>query len=814
MKNFLFLIFSLFLIPILGHTQSLSSGSISGSAQEQGQQQSGSGYLDYVSGQKRSQTKNQIFILDDFSGGLNSKENPITLSKNQGQVVQNVRLDTQLKAITKRSPTLLYGTTSSNPIIGLFRYYNFSGSKTLLASSLNQIYKGNDLNGVFTSIFNLPQPSNREQWLTWNNQAIMSDGFNAPVKYDGSSASATYLGSLLATDSGSGGGGVTGVYSYKVSCFTNNSAGAGPFELNLGVASNTITATGNPINLSMIPICEQTYLGEPVVGRYIYRTKAGGSDYFLLPNGTLDNVVTTLSDSNADISLSTTYPVIPNPIVSSPPMGKLSLIFQDRLWFANNPSFPSRVYYSEIGSQDVFLPTSYFDIRADDGDQVTMMQDVLGIMTIGKTNTVQKIYTPVITGVPAADWTISDPFSFVGCVSPYSAQNTPIGLLYLGNNGIYFFDGNFSTLLSDPVTPVINDIKNSNFINVWSAFYKNSYYLSYTSNSSGGSTNNRVLDFNLTNKSYSIDTSNINIFTVERGGNDIETLYGGDSNNGNVYVYTNQTKDIINKTQSDFSGTFNNAWYLPVAGGGDAENALIELANTATIDALIGTVDSLSGTIQENSLTGNYVSPPFDVGASSFDKIYWNETLPTSGSQVTLAVRSATSDASISAASWSQEYNNPSGSDISSNTAGNVIQYRISLTSDNYAFTPTLYSTNNYVVDLAYNIAQKTTETTIPLEWKSGWIDFGAPAYKKALKKIYVEYDSSSTGNMNINFTNYTGQQANFSINLSNNPSEYIEYFPNGMFIGELFNIDITESSLNALKIKRITIVYDIEPLV
>ena len=177
--------------------------------------------------------------------------------------------------------------------------------------------------------------------------------------------------------------------------------------------------------------------------------------------------------------------------------------------FINISENPSRVYYSEINNQDWFLPTSYFDIRANDGDQVTMLQDVLGILTVGKQNTIQKIYTPVITGSPAADWSISDPFAYVGCVSPYSVQNTPIGIMYLGNNGIYYFDGNFSTLLSDPVTPAITDISNSNFANAYSAFYKNQYYLAYTSSSSGATSNNRVLVYDTLSKAFDIDTSNV-----------------------------------------------------------------------------------------------------------------------------------------------------------------------------------------------------------------------------------------------------------------------------------------------------------------
>ena len=50
---------------------------------------------------------------------------------------------------------------------------------------------------------------------------------------------------------------------------------------------------------------------------------------------------------------------------------------------------------------------------------------------------------------------------------------------------------------------------------------------------------------------------------------------------------------------------------------------------------------------------------------SIFNKIYWNETLPTSGSQVNMYVKAASSDSALSAATWCGPFTNPSGSNIS-----------------------------------------------------------------------------------------------------------------------------------------------------
>lgn len=749
--------------------------------------------------------KNKIFVLDDFSGGLHDKSSPISQPKNESQIATNLRYDTQLHALTKRDKILVYGTAStSSPILGMHRLYLDDGTQVLLTDYSNKVSKGNDTTGAFTDILTLSQPSHKAQWETWHNIGVMTDGYNQPVKYDGKSSSATYIGSLLALDSGAGSG-PNGTYTYEVSCYTASN------EYSLGTPSNSLTVTNHAIALSMIPVCPDEIIGAVVVGRKIYRTTNGGSTY-KLQSTIADNSTLTATDSTADGSLGAT--LTPD-LIFKPPVGKLIAISNNRLWILNDPSHPSRAYYSEDSSHDIFLPSSYLDIRPSDGDEITCGANVLGKFTICKTNTIQKIYFDTnSTGDPATDWSISEPFSFVGNHAMYSAVNTPIGLIYLSNNGIYNFSGQYSELLSDPVTPDIKDISSSDISNTWASYFKNSYYLSYKSTASGASTNNRVMVYDLLTKAYDIDFLNINVFDVLRGGSDVEVLYSGSSINGNVYAHNQNTKNIIHKRQADFTGAFTNMRYIPTSAGGNPESPILELARTATIDALVGTIDSLTGTIDRSSTTGNYISQPLDINASTFDKIYWNEILPTSGSNVTFAVRSATNDSAISAASWSSEVSDPSGSDISHNTAGPVVEYRISMTTDNLAFSPTIYQNDNFNVKLAYNTAGATDETTIPFEWETGWMDLGAPAYKKTLRKIYVEYESGSSGTLNINFTNYTGQNSSFTIDLNKYPSEYIAYFNNGAFVGELFQMDISENSLNALKIKRITLMYDIEPIV
>lgn len=91
-----------------------------------------------------------------------------------------------------------------------------------------------------------------------------------------------------------------GVYYYLVTFVDNNS---GETSQALSTTANITTTTNNQdINLSAIPTGPTG-----TVKRNIYRTKVGGSTYFLLTTLN-DNTTTTYSDTTADASLPATNP--------------------------------------------------------------------------------------------------------------------------------------------------------------------------------------------------------------------------------------------------------------------------------------------------------------------------------------------------------------------------------------------------------------------------------------------------------------------------------------------------------------------------
>ncbi len=910
--------------------------------------------------------KGLVYVLQNFSGGLNTKLNPYELPPSQATTAENIRFNKSLHSISKRDNLNTYGIASAaDPITGIFRHYMKDGSKVLIVTHGSEIDKGNDTTGTFSKILSLTTGGHNWQWVTWHNIAIGTDGYNAPVKYDGTSSSATYLGSCLATDHGSGSGPVTGSYTYKVTFYTAS------YEILFNVASNTITANGDDIDLSMIPIGPTQYGGETVLGRRVYRTTSNTSTYKLLSNGQIaDNSTVTLTDSDIDGALGGNMPS--GAATYQPPTGRYVLVQNNHLFFANDPSnSPSRIWYSEDGLHDVYINTSYLDVRQNDGDAITFIKGNLGLLTVGKNNTIQKVY---IDGAdPSANWSISDPFSYVGCQAPYSAVNTPTGIVYLAKDGLYRFNGQWSELISESVTQVIEDISPADLEACWGIYHNNMYHLAYTSETSGQHFNNRVLVLDFLSKAYEIDILNINAFTTFNSGNDWGLLYAGASDSGNVYAYSSEVNEVVHKAQSDFTGLFDSMRYIPTTAGGDINSPILEIARTNTIGEFTGTIGSLRGTIARQDYNGYYVSQPLAIGAKTFSKLYWNQTIPTAGSSVNFKLRtsptgqknllyndsfefwdhwpyeatpvtthpnkwlltqggtggaatasSTTTTLGVYSAQLTQSstgqtvlsqilpnssnyrgltmsfdgwikssnsaakavyfqvtdgattrtYNysnsgnwqeaatsltisstantittkcvieatansiayfdqtmlvqgttatndwtawstpaitNAVGADISGVTANVYLQYLISMTTDDLTKSPNIIRQSGFDVRLTYNKEGAPQSTSIPLHYRTGYLDFGNPSRPKIIRSIET-YHSGTTGNLVIKVENFEGLSNTWNIDTSTYPTHYKEYPLTGAFRGREFVFDITSDGTTPVNVSKIIVHYDLDP--
>ena len=785
----------------------------------------------------------RVYSIYSFDKGLNSQISPYILGENQATIANNVRFNNGAGGVAKRPIMIAYGEAGSHTVRGLHRFYKANGTKKLILAGSTKLYVGDDDAGTFQTIKTGLTDGKRWQFVTYQDKAIGMNGFDRAIKYDGSilvtdntdghrtaNELCAQLGAPFAELNTGANLDASSWYMYKIAFYngtTYSYSNAKSNPIKTGATVRDITLTDIPLGPA------------GTTQRIIYRTVGDASQAAVEADASYyqvatiaDNTTTTYNDAVDDTTLladaAPTRATVEAGTNVTPPLGAIATIHDERLFIGGNKTTQSDISWSDILNPDHYRPVDFLEIRADDGDAVTFLKEHLGIMTIGKTNTIQKIYTE---GPPEA-WIVSAPFSFIGNISIYSAVNTPRGIVYLGLGGLYVFNGQSSSLLSDAVTPAIKDILVTNFAEVAGFYFKNEYHMAYASTNAGGTTNDRVLVYDFVRDAFSIDTKEINTFTAFDSGSDFGVLYLGSSDtDGKVWADEGSPPLLIKRTKTEFnSGTFDDARVY----GDDENSPTMELSWDTTIDAAVGTINAQVGDINRPDTDGTWTSPVYQINASALDLIYWNESLGSTG-DVTFQIRSgatATVDGSWSA--YSSTLTNPNGGDISGITANDYIQIKINLSTTDIDFTPTLFVTDGFLFKLTYIKAGATPETDVLSVWQSGWKDFGVQGYKKFIHRIKVFY-TGTTGTITFNYQNDENDVDNsFTIDLSksagqsdvdgnkytgDSTNKIFTFFPpaNSLTIqspiGQYFMFNISETGEDDWTINRIECIYTAEEI-
>lgn len=801
----------------------------------------------------------RFYTISDFSKGLNNHISDTLIPDNQAVEATNVRVNNRFGSLGKRELLLTAWDAGSSSINGLHRYYKSDDTvKTIIATG-TYLDIGDTSGTTTTHIASVLTDGKRWQFVTYKDIEIGTNGSDQPVKYDNhtlttantdnartASDLCAQLGAPFAQLSSENGGNdldASSWYQYKVVFYDGSIYFCSQARSNPILTGSTV----QNITLTDVPI-------GPVgtTHRYIYRTLGNASraacvadTTFYLVKDLSDNTTTTfddyLSDDDADADNAPTWATSSaGGIYVTPPMGKYLNIHKERLWIGGNSINQSDLYFSDDGNPDFFDPDDFFVIRADDGDEITFIKTFLGLLTVGKTNTIQKLYTD---GSASTDWYASDPFSFIGCPAPYTVDVTPKGIVYLGRKGLYLFNGQNSSLISDAVTPEINDISQTDITNAVGIYFNDEYKLSYTSSFSGASVNNRVLVYNFIRDSYVLDTENINCFAAFNSGIDTGVLYSGSSlADGYVVAHTSSTPVLVKRFKSEIdAGTFDDTYSY-----GEENFPYIELGWSCTIDtwltnlqaknASINTIDDIitylpDAIIDRPDTDGTWTSSIYQIDASVLDKLYWNENLGSYG-DITWQVRLGATSGACASASWETVVTNPNGSDLSGITANAFIQFRANLSTTDILYSPYLYLADGYLFKLSYSKIGTANETSVLSTWKTGWRDFGIPGYKKQIQRIRVFYKGTK-GLLNFNIIGSDGDiNKTFVIDLSKTPDfsttdEYsgdsdlkvftflapINSSSEPSLISQLFQYEITENGNTGWELLKIETMYSAEEI-
>jgi hypothetical protein len=504
--------------------------------------------------------------------GMNNKTEDLDLQDKWVEVAQNCRFEDEPGSVDKREPVTFFNETStgSGGVVGLKRYYTSTGVTTFVMVHGTKAYVGNDVTGTFTEIRSNLSEGKRCSFEVYQDLLICGNGFDNLWAYDGSGDNLTWeLGACKAKPvSGESGSVDAGVHYYAVTIGTGT-----PHVC--GAVSNTITTDGtdNAVQISHIPL-------GPVgtVSRTLYRTTAGGSTLYKVAD-IAGNIETEYLDKLTDTTISGqgTYPAVNDDM----PKGNILKIHRERLFITGDPTDPNKIYYSNVYLAHYIQQTTnldYMEISPDDNDEIMGIPLQLGTMVCIKKNTIRKLnITSPTSGANPTSWSADDPIAFTGSPAQWSITQTSFGVIFLGWDHWYVFDG-------ANVTPVMDDFDCAHILpSAYSdtvGFMQNDVFLAaYTDNTVATQFHNRIMRYNFKRKALSYDlwtsddVAGANCFAAKSGDDETGDLYYGDSQSGYVLKaeerereYKLRTKtDCLEGTQDDvYIGGTENAPYIEI----------------------------------------------------------------------------------------------------------------------------------------------------------------------------------------------------------------------------------------------------------
>lgn len=405
------------------------------------------------------------YVLRGPHGGVERRAYPTELGEDQFVMLKNLEVTKGLGAfVTGKGTTLIHPSVQRVPnFTGGFRFYYGSGSKILLAFDGGNHKKYNDATGAWTSIFNEGGGGGDPLgafFAGFEDIAYTVWGANGGFAYNPTTDTWRRMGFTPPPSDLSpavdGAGSLTGSYRYRYTC---------TFDSNVAHESNPTGHAG-----SVSPASQKVDVTLPSVagvqgatGRKLYRTRAGGTEYYLLATfATTGNFV--YSDNTPDSGLGAE--LVPNDNGLPPTNAERIVIWNGRMVL----SVGKRLYFSAIvnterspnasasihGAGLEIFPASHFLDVGDDNRPITQLAVMQGMLVVFKDD---QIYN--VTGDTARDIRAWRAQTSVGCFAPRSVVNVYGDLFFLGRTEgvatVYSYDGVAAMPVSLPIEPYFQE---------------------------------------------------------------------------------------------------------------------------------------------------------------------------------------------------------------------------------------------------------------------------------------------------------------------------------------------------------------------
>lgn len=236
--------------------------------------------------------------------------------------------------------------------------------------------------------------------------------------------------------------------------------------------------------------------------------------------------------------------------------------FKDRTILANvtvsGVDYPSRFYYSDIGTLDTFSATSFISVQTDDGGQIR------GIIVLGERLVILKdfgIYNILFTGDADVPFIVRKSNSDVGCISHWSIAKVKNNIVFLSPDGIYIYNGTESMKISDKIETTLEEFQTADYTKTSSANYRLLNQCWFTFTSAAGTHSDRVIVWDYSNNAFGLHVGmEPAVITTFYDGNNLERLYHADYYG---YIYQNNTgnSDYLKNVQTAIDAYYITKWF-------------------------------------------------------------------------------------------------------------------------------------------------------------------------------------------------------------------------------------------------------------
>jgi len=321
-----------------------------------------------------------------------------------------------------------------------------------------------------------------------------------------------------------GAGGSLGAGDYKYAYTYVDEDG---YESNLSPVSDAVTCVADDsVVLTIVNSSDAK-----IASRNIYRTSVGGAIYYS-DGEVADNSTETYTSTIADNALGTeaatnhTAPESTSHLIAKR-RNKLYLAYNDYLY----PSHTSDVEY--------FPPL--WRLRTGNSQKIKGLLEQLTALPVATEDSIERL-----VGTDEDNFEFKNSYSTEGCVAMRSYVNCDNLIVYLGFNGINYFDGTTSGIFSKAVNEYIKTNINGTYRHLSCAtYFDDKYMLCYPKGAS--TVPSETIWIDLKNKSYGVYSFNFSCFSIWDKGTDGLKLKGGSNTIGQVYsIFSGLTDNTAN----------------------------------------------------------------------------------------------------------------------------------------------------------------------------------------------------------------------------------------------------------------------------